>query len=45
LYWNPGASYEVAHHQPFSKSIYPVYFEEWVGYKIDNRADYSDSNF
>jgi len=45
LYWNPGASYEVAHHLPFSKSNYPVYFEDWVGDKIDNRADYSDSNF
>jgi hypothetical protein len=45
LYWNPGASYEVAHHLPFLKSNYPVYFEDWVGDKIDNRADYSDSNF
>jgi len=44
LYWNPGASYEVAHHLPFSKSKYPVYFENWMGEKVDKSIDYSDLN-
>lgn len=35
LYWNPGASFEVAHHLPFSKSKYPEYFEHWIGEKLD----------
>jgi hypothetical protein len=45
LYWNPGASSEVANHLPFSRTNYPVYFEDWIGDKIDNRSDFSDSYF
>ena len=39
LYWNPGASYEVSHYLPFTKSKYPEYFERWIGKKIDHLAD------
>jgi len=44
LYWNPGASYEVAHHLPFSKSDYLAYIDRCIGDEIDKSIDYSVLN-
>ena len=42
VYWGPGASYEAAHHLPFSESNYPLLFESWIGDELDMLINESD---